>query len=261
MNPAMLGEPTSTNQVLTWGQALLMVWFPISILPRCELEDPAVSRAKPEAEGNPAMAAKYMSEHMPRYVRGKAAFKELNQLGSNMDFYAVAVAGLAHRRAMTRSNSERLIAAKVPLTPKTQMEQKKLFNQWRAVLSFERTNPLQLEGEELTARVALVYQQAAFAARVATLVLPWPGDVIHGKKQDEATEVLRKAVQRFLPKEGRLRHEAVAVVPALDLTLRLLLAQRYELGESPLPASQLEAADDAYRSRAGCRVSLAATAI
>ena len=33
-----------------------------------------------------------------------------------------------------------------------------------------------------------------------------------------------------------------------DLTLRLLLAQRYELGDSPLPSSQLEAADDAYRS-------------
>ena len=27
-------------------------------------------------QGNPAMAAKYMSEHMPRYVRGKAAYKE-----------------------------------------------------------------------------------------------------------------------------------------------------------------------------------------
>lgn len=35
--------------------------------------------------------------------------------------------------------------------------------------------------------------------------------------------------------------------PWQDLTLRLLLAQRYELGESPLPGSQLEAADDAYR--------------
>ena len=34
------------------------------------------------------------------------------------------------------------------------------FDQWRAVLGFERTNPLQLEGEELAARVALVYQQA-----------------------------------------------------------------------------------------------------
>ena len=29
--------------------------------------------------------------------------------------------------------------------------------------------------------------------------------------------------------------------------MRLLLAQRYELGDSPLPSSQLEAADDAYR--------------
>ena len=32
-----------------------------------------------------------------------------------------------------------------------------------------------------------------------------------------------------------------------DLTLRLLLAQRFELGESPLTASKLEAADDEYK--------------
>lgn len=164
-----------------------------------------------KSQGNPAMAAKYMSEHMPRYVRGKAAYKELSQLGNNMDFYAVAV----------------------PITPKTQLEQKKLFDQWRAMLRFERTNPLQLEGEELTARVALVYQQASLACGFAPdLWYDFSAWLDLGGKQEEATEVLRKAVQRFLPK---------------DLTLRLLLAQRYELGESPLPTGQLEAADEAYR--------------
>eukprot|EP00435_Cladocopium_sp_Y103_P020496 s1453_g5.t1 len=164
-----------------------------------------------KSQGNPAMAAKYMSEHMPRYVRGKAAYKELSQLGNNMDFYAVAV----------------------PITPKTQLEQKKLFDQWRAILRFERTNPLQLEGEELTARVALVYQQASLACGFSPdLWYDFSAWLDLGGKQEEATEVLRKAVQRFLPK---------------DLTLRLLLAQRYELGESPLPTAQLEAADEAYR--------------
>lgn len=40
--------------------------------------------------------------------------------------------------------------------------------------------------------------------------------------------------------------------PALqDLTLRLLLAQRHELGEPPLPTSRLEAADNAYRRLGG----------
>ncbi|CAK9078814.1 mRNA 3'-end-processing protein rna14 [Durusdinium trenchii] len=164
-----------------------------------------------KSQGNPAMAAKYMSEHLPRYVKGKAAYKELSQLGANMDFYAVAV----------------------PLTPKTELEQRKTFDQWRAILRFERTNPLQLDTEELTARVALVYQQASLACGFfPDLWYDFSAWLDLGKKQEEATEVLRKAVQRFLPK---------------DLTLRLLLAQRYELGESPLPGSQLEAADDAYR--------------
>jgi len=164
-----------------------------------------------KSQGNPAMAAKYIAEHMPRYVRGKAAYKELSQLSSNLDFSAVAV----------------------PLTPKTQLQQKKQFDQWRAVLGFERTNPLQLEGEELAARVALVYQQASLCCGFfPDLWYDFSAWLDLGKKQEEATEVLRKAVQRFLPK---------------DLTLRLLLAQRYELGDSPLPSSQLEAADDAYR--------------
>jgi hypothetical protein len=45
-----------------------------------------------------------------------------------------------------------------------------------------------------------------------------------------------------------------------DLTLRLLLAQRYELGESPLPTGQLEAADEAYRSL-GCWLGMAQQAL
>ena len=36
-----------------------------------------VTRPWTAGQGNPAMAAKYIGEHMPRYVRGKAAYKEL----------------------------------------------------------------------------------------------------------------------------------------------------------------------------------------
>mmetsp|Transcript_36083 Transcript_36083/g.83097 ORF Transcript_36083/g.83097 Transcript_36083/m.83097 type:complete len:837 (+) Transcript_36083:38-2548(+) len=164
-----------------------------------------------KSQGNPALAAKLMSDHMPRYVRGKAAYKELSQLGSSIDHYAVAV----------------------PLTPRNVAEHSKLFEKWRAVLRFERTNPLQLGKEELTARVALVYQQASLACGFfPDLWYDFSAWLDLGGKQEEATEVLRKAVERFLPK---------------DLILRLLLAQRFELGESPLPASKLEAADDEYK--------------
>eukprot|EP00439_Symbiodinium_sp_Y106_P068241 s2571_g11.t1 len=164
-----------------------------------------------KSQGNPALAAKLMSEHMPRYVRGKAAYKELSQLAANIDHYAVAV----------------------PLTPQNVADQSKLFEKWRAVLRFERTNPLQLGTEELTARVALVYQQASLACGFfPDLWFDFSAWLDLGGKQEEATDVLRKAVERFLPK---------------DLTLRLLLAQRFELGESPLVASKLEAADDEYK--------------
>ncbi|CAE7313686.1 CSTF77 [Symbiodinium sp. KB8] len=164
-----------------------------------------------KSQGNPALAAKLMSEHMPRYVRGKAAYKELSQLAANIDHYAVAV----------------------PLTPQNVADQSKLFEKWRAVLRFERTNPLQLGTEELTARVALVYQQASLACGFfPDLWFDFSAWLDLGGKQEEATDVLRKAVERFLPK---------------DLTLRLLLAQRFELGESPLAASKLEAADDEYK--------------
>ncbi|CAJ1341867.1 unnamed protein product, partial [Effrenium voratum] len=159
-----------------------------------------------KSQGNPALAAKYMSEHMPRYVRGKAAYKEFSQLGAGIDYYAVAV----------------------PLAPKTAAEQKKQFDKWTATLRYERTNPLQLGSDELTARVALVYQQASLCCGFfPDLWYDFSAWLDLGKKEAEATEVLRKGVERFLPK---------------DLTLRLLLAQRYEL--EPV---QLEAADDAYR--------------
>eukprot|EP00931_Biecheleriopsis_adriatica_P105082 TRINITY_DN79677_c0_g1_i1.p1 TRINITY_DN79677_c0_g1~~TRINITY_DN79677_c0_g1_i1.p1 ORF type:complete len:850 (-),score=186.97 TRINITY_DN79677_c0_g1_i1:79-2604(-) len=161
--------------------------------------------------GNPPLAAKLLGEHMPRYVRGKAAFKELSVLGAGIDHYAVAL----------------------PLKSKSAVEQNKLMEKWRAVIRYERTNPLHLERAELTSRVSLVYQEAALSCGF------FP-DLWHDfsawldlcGQQEQASEVLRKAVDRFLPK---------------DLTLRLLLANRYELGETPLPAAKLEAADDEYR--------------
>eukprot|EP00913_Durusdinium_trenchii_P025135 g23594.t1 len=85
------------------------------------------------------------------------------------------------------------------------LKQKKdipLFYLWRAILRFERTNPLQLDTEELTARVALVYQQASLACGFfPDLWYDFSAWLDLGKKQEEATEVLRKAVQRFLPKD------------------------------------------------------------
>ena len=51
----------------------------------------------------------------------------------------------------------------------------KRLEKWRGILRYERTNPLQLPRDELTARVSLLYQQVPpgnkepFKAR-----LPWP---------------------------------------------------------------------------------------
>jgi len=164
-----------------------------------------------KSQGNPAAAAKLLGEHMPRYVKGKSAYKELTARSSGIDFYAIST----------------------PLRQKTADQQTKQMEKWRAILNYERTNPLQLGREEFTTRVALVYQQAALScAFFPDLWHDFTAWLDLGGKQDEATEVLRKAVERYLPK---------------DLTLRLLLAHRYELGEAPLPAAKLEAADDGYK--------------
>lgn len=164
-----------------------------------------------KSQGNPAMAQKLLGEHMPRYVRGKAAHKELMQMAAGIDQFAVGM----------------------PLKPKNMAEQTKLMEKWNAVIKYERSNPLQLGKEELTARVAIVYQQAALACGFfPDLWHDFAAWLDLGGKQDEATDTLRKAVDRFLPQ---------------DLTLRLLLAHRLELGESPLSAARLQAADDEYR--------------
>ena len=37
-----------------------------------------------KSQGNPAMAAKYTGEHLPRYVRGKAAYKAVVGLSQHL---------------------------------------------------------------------------------------------------------------------------------------------------------------------------------
>jgi len=161
--------------------------------------------------GNPQLAQKLLGDHMPRYVRGKAAFKELNTIANGIDHFAVAV----------------------PLRERNAVQQGKLLEKWRRVFQFERTNPLRLERKALQGRVAVVYQQAA-------LSLAFQAEVWHdfaswldlGNQRDEATTMLRRAVERFLPQ---------------DLTLRLLIAHRHEIAEvAPSPAS-LQLAEDEYR--------------
>lgn len=161
--------------------------------------------------GNPPVATKILSEHMPRYVRGKTAFKELQTLAAGIDHFAVAV----------------------PLKAKTAAQHLKVLEKWRNLLHFERTNPLRLNREQLQARVSLIYQQAALScAYHSELWHDFAGWLDQGGQRDQATELLRRAVERFLPQ---------------DLTLRLMVAHRWELGESPLPASKLEAADEEYK--------------
>mmetsp|Transcript_51883 Transcript_51883/g.93427 ORF Transcript_51883/g.93427 Transcript_51883/m.93427 type:complete len:846 (+) Transcript_51883:38-2575(+) len=164
-----------------------------------------------KSQGNPPLAAKLLSEHMPRYVKGKAACKELQLLAAGIDHYAVAT----------------------PPKHKTAELQQKLMAKWREVLHYERTNPLQLSREDLTSRASLTYQQASLSCAFhPELWHDFAAWLDLGGQQEQATEVLRRAVDRFLPK---------------DLTLRLIVAHRFELGEAPLPATKLEAADDEYR--------------
>jgi len=161
--------------------------------------------------GNPQLASKVLAEHMPRYVKGKAAFKELHTLTGGMDHAAVAV----------------------PLTHKTTEQQRRLMEKWRGVLRFERTNPLRLGKQDLQARVTLFYQQASLAcAYHAELWHDFVDWLDLGGQREKATSVLKHAIERFLPD---------------DLSLRLLLAQRYEQGELPPSPASLDAAEEAYQ--------------
>lgn len=161
--------------------------------------------------GNPQLAQKLLGEHMPRYVQGKAAFKELQTLCSRIEHFAIAV----------------------PLSPKNAPQQGKLLEKWRSVLQHERANPLRLGKKDLQARVTLVYQQAALGCAFhAELWHDFAEWLDLGGQRDEATLCLRRAVERFLPR---------------DLTLRLLVAHRHELGEVAVSAASAEAADEEYR--------------
>jgi hypothetical protein len=86
--------------------------------------------------GNPPLAAKLLGDYMPRYLRGKNAYKELQHLFIGVDYFAMATP--------IRSNDPR------------GANQHKLHAKWKAVIRFERTNPLRHSRVELQARVTLL---------------------------------------------------------------------------------------------------------
>jgi len=162
--------------------------------------------------GNPQLAQKLLGEYMPKSVRCKAVFKELQTICSGIEHFAIAV----------------------PITQKNSKTQAKLLEKWRKVLNYERTNPLRQSRADLQARVSLVYQQAALScAYHADIWYDFSSWLDLFDHQEKATVCLRQAVERFLPQ---------------DLTLRLLIAHRHEMVEVPPSQASLQAADDAYQA-------------
>jgi len=161
--------------------------------------------------GNSPLASNYLGDFMPRYLRGKQAFKELQVVYLGVDHFSLAA----------------------PIRSQTAKHEQKKLEKWRGVLNYERTNPLRLPRVDLQARVSLVYQQVAlccsFHAEVWNDFSTW---LDMGNQSSHATTCLRQAVERFLPK---------------DLTLRLLIAHRLEITEMPATAESLKAADEEYQ--------------
>mmetsp|Transcript_154807 Transcript_154807/g.269121 ORF Transcript_154807/g.269121 Transcript_154807/m.269121 type:complete len:874 (-) Transcript_154807:120-2741(-) len=161
--------------------------------------------------GNPQLAQKLLGEFMPRYLKGKTAFKELQSMCAGMEMLIISV----------------------PITLQNAKQQSKNFDRWRKLFHYERSNPLRMPKDQLQARVSLVYQQAA-------LQCAYHAEVWHDfsswldlcGQREKATACLRQAVERFLPQ---------------DLTLRLLIASRHELAEVPPSEASLQAADDVYQ--------------
>jgi tetratricopeptide (TPR) repeat protein len=163
--------------------------------------------------GNPPLAAKLLGDYMPKYLRGKAAYKELQHLFLGVDHLAMSVP--------IRPNDPR---------GKTQH---RLLEKWKAVVRFERTNPLRLSRPELQVRVTLFFQQASLAlAFHAELWHDFANWLDLGGQPEKATACLRQAVERFLPQ---------------DLTLRLFIAQRCEVVEAPLTTESHRIVDDEYQ--------------
>jgi len=81
--------------------------------------------------GNPQLASKLLGEHMPRCLRGKSSFKEIQSLCTGLDPFAVAV----------------------PLRPHNVAQQTKMLERWRNLIQFERANPLRLSRPDLQVRV------------------------------------------------------------------------------------------------------------
>eukprot|EP00928_Gymnodinium_smaydae_P070352 TRINITY_DN541_c0_g1_i1.p1 TRINITY_DN541_c0_g1~~TRINITY_DN541_c0_g1_i1.p1 ORF type:complete len:915 (-),score=230.52 TRINITY_DN541_c0_g1_i1:389-3133(-) len=161
--------------------------------------------------GNSPLAQKLLGDYMPRYLKCKAVFKDLQTGMTGLDHTAVAV----------------------PIRPNNLQAQRKLLAKWQSIIRHERTNPLRLNRDDLQARLSLLYQQAllplAFHAEMWHDFAAW---LDLGGQAEKATACLRAAVERFLPQ---------------DLTLRLLIAQRCELVKVPLTPELLRAADDEYQ--------------
>mmetsp|Transcript_14047 Transcript_14047/g.22124 ORF Transcript_14047/g.22124 Transcript_14047/m.22124 type:complete len:851 (-) Transcript_14047:73-2625(-) len=161
--------------------------------------------------GNAALATKMLADYMPKYVKAKAAHKELSNLSSGLETLAVAV----------------------PVTLQNAKQQAKNLDKWRSLLQFERTNPMRLPKNEMQVRVTLLYQQATMCCAFhAEVWYDFSNFLDVSGEREKATACLRQAVERFLPQ---------------DLTLRLLIAHRHELGEVPPSPASLQLADDAYQ--------------
>lgn len=161
--------------------------------------------------GDPHDAQKFLDECEPTYLRAKTAYKELQTLSQGIDYFATPAPAWSPRYA----------------------QQEQLLERWRRIVHYERTNPLCLERQCVQVRVSLLYQQAllglAYHAEVwydFSSWLDWCG------QKERATQVLQHAVRKYLPQE---------------LSLRLFLAHRHEVAETPASAVSFQAAEGEYQ--------------
>ncbi|PHJ21183.1 suppressor of forked protein [Cystoisospora suis] len=133
--------------------------------------------------GNSQLIAKLTGEAQFHYNASKEAYVEIQRMGKNIDPFMLAV----------------------PIAQTTKTDQAQI-EAWQALLRFEKSNPLRLQATPLLRRLTHLYQWCLLScAFVSDIWLDLFQLLLAHNHLHKAVDVLRKAIERFLPEDELLQ--------------------------------------------------------
>ncbi|PFH33092.1 hypothetical protein BESB_082910 [Besnoitia besnoiti] len=172
---------------------------------------------------NTQLAAKLTAEAGLHYDASKHAYQEIVALAKDIDPLMLAV----------------------PLHEAAKAQQPQL-EAWRALLRFEKRNPLRLQATPLLRRLTHLFQSCLLScAFVADFWIDFFQLLLAHNHRHKAVDVMRRAIEQFLP-DDELLHLVLAdflesrrLVNAADAVYRAALALQAQLRANPSQLSQL----------------------